>query len=254
MTAKRGWLGLNESMIESAWQQYLQTRSREDRNRLVEHYIPLVPYAVNRFVRRLPPHLRNTEDDLHQLGSIGLIDAVEKFDPSRGVKFEAYSMNRIIGQMRDGLRAQDWVPRSVRERHRAVMEATDELERLMGEAPTEAEVAVYMGIEPGDVSRARQEVDLANHASLDSQVASVDGLVMLGDLQPTVDPTDTNLEFEEMKEIVAHRLAGLPERLRVIVALTFFYDMTPTEIGRELGVTESRVCQLQHRAYVSLAA
>lgn len=220
----------------------------EVRLALIEQYVPLVNYVAGRMAHRLPPTLE--KDDLISTGYFGLIDAVDKFDHERGIKFEAYAIQRIQGAILDGLRASDWVPRSVRSKARSIEKAWQQLHTDLHREPTVGEVAVALGVDPGEVSTTLQDVDNARNASLVTDVSSVS---TLGDFQVdhTVDP-QLDLEMEEAVVLLAHRLAALPEREKVIATLYYYFEMTPTEIGNVLGVSESRVCQLHPGVISSL--
>ncbi|MGQ0465222.1 MAG: FliA/WhiG family RNA polymerase sigma factor [Sporichthyaceae bacterium] len=221
------------------WQQYRATGSPALRNRLVMQYAPLVKYVAGRVRSGLP----QTVDvaDLVSEGVFGLMDAIEKFDLERGLEFQTYAVPRIRGAMIDALRAQDWVPRSVRDKIRAIEKAHQVLQVRLDRMPTEDEVAAELGIK---VSELR---DLYAKVSFTS-VAATDDLVVV---DQSAAPGDA-LEDEAVRTVLLRHVRQLRERDQIIVALYYYEGFTLAEIGKVLGVTESRVSQLHTRAVLDL--
>nr|CAA9316801.1 MAG: RNA polymerase sigma factor [uncultured Nocardioidaceae bacterium] len=226
--------------VAGLWKQYGRSHDLELRNRLVLHYAPLVKYVVGRVRSGLP---KNVDDaDLVSDGVIGLMDAIDKFEPSRGLKFQTYAVPRIRGAIIDGLRASDWVPRSVRAKAREIERVQVTLESRLGHTPDDSEISHELQI---SVKELRQVLSKAAHTSL----ASIDELGGVEDIAPV---TGDLLEDQETQEALMYAIGDLPERDRIIVALYYFEGLTLSEIGQVLGVTESRVSQLHSRIAVAL--
>lgn len=227
--------------VSELWREYKATGSAELRNRLVVQYAPLVKYVAGRVRSGLPPTVET--GDLVSDGVFGLIDAIEKFDAERGLEFQTYAVPRIKGAMIDALRAQDWVPRSVRDKVRAIEKAHAALLDRLGRTPTEDEVAAELAITP----KALRE--LYNRVSYTS-IAAMDDLVVVDDAPAP----GAALEDEAARAALLRYVRKLGERDQVIVALYYYEGFTLAEIGQVLGVTESRVSQLHTRAMLSLRA
>ena len=226
--------------VAGLWKQYGRTHDLELRNRLVLHYAPLVKYVVGRVRSGLP---RNVDDaDLISEGVIGLMDAIDKFQPARGLKFQTYAVPRIRGAIIDGLRASDWVPRSVRAKTRHIERVQVRLETRLGHTPSDSEIAQEMQV---SVQELRQIHSRAAHTS----VGSIDEL---GGVEDIATVTSDLLEDQETRAALRHAIRDLPERDRIIVALYYFEGLTLSEVGQVLGVTESRVSQLHSRIAVAL--
>lgn len=228
--------------VEDLWETYKVTGDVDVRNRLVLQYAPLVKYVAGRVRSGLPDSV--DQGDLVSEGVIGLLDAIEKFEPDRGLQFQTYAVLRIRGAIIDGLRSADWVPRSVRTKIRVIGQAQVILEVRLGRSPSDAEIAEEMGISVRELRDIYTEVSYTN-------VTSVDELGGVGELAPsTLDP----IEDDDLREALMHVVEGLPERDRVIVALYYFEGLTLSEIGQVLQVTESRASQLHTRATLTLRA
>lgn len=226
--------------VAGLWKEYGRSHDLELRNRLVLHYAPLVKYVVGRVRSGLP---QNVDDaDLISEGVIGLMDAIDKFQPSRGLKFQTYAVPRIRGAIIDGLRASDWVPRSVRAKAREIERVQVMLESRLGHTPDDSEISQELQI---SVKELRQVYAKAAHTS----VASIDELGGVEDIAPV---TGDLLEDRETQEALMYAIGDLPERDRIVVALYYFEGLTLSEIGQVLGVTESRVSQLHSRIAVAL--
>ena len=241
---------------QTMWLEYRRTGDRKLRDRLVLTYAPLVKYVAGRLGSGLPAHV--DEGDLVSYGLLGLMGAIERYDPERDVKFETYAIARIKGQIIDELRAMDWVPRSVRSRAREIERAIGELEAKMGRAPTDEEISAKLGIEVSELEESLNEIARSSIAALDElwtvsgsgdQVALIDTIE--DDRAP--DP-QSNLSQTELKEAVADAIARLPEREKLVVTLYYYEELTLREIGEVLGVTESRVSQLHTKAILRLKA
>lgn len=241
------------SETDRLWADFKVSRSRELRDKLIIQYSPLVKYVAGRVGVGLP---RNVEQsDLVSFGVFGLIDAIEKFDPERGYKFETYAIARIKGAILDELRSIDWVPRSVRSKARTLERAIGKLEAEHHRAPTDDEVAAEMGVTQQQLQTTLSQISFVGVAALDEMLAGGERgeSVTLGD---TV--ADTNAgpmgvyEVEEMRQILAESINRMPEREKIVLTLYYYEGLTLAEIGRVLGVTESRVCQIHTKAVLQL--
>jgi RNA polymerase sigma factor FliA len=238
------------------WHDYRRTGDKALRDRLILAYAPLVKYVAGRLGSGLPAHV--DEGDLASYGLLGLIGAIERYDPDRDVKFETYAIARIRGAIIDELRAMDWVPRSVRSRAREIERAIAELEAKLGRAPSDEEIAGKVGITTDELEESLTEISRSSIAALDElwtisgagdQVALIDTIQD----EDAPDPQGT-LSQTEMKEAIADAIARLPEREKLVVTLYYYEELTLREIGEVLGVTESRVSQLHTKAILRLKA
>ena len=225
--------------IGEAWRSYKQCGDIEVRNQLVLHYAPVVKFAVGRLRSSVPPHIEDA--DLLSYGVFGLMDAIERFDPSLGVKFETYATSRIKGAVRDELRAIDWVPRSVRSKASAIEQAKTALQGELRRDPENAEIAAALGISERALDHARAQV-------MHSQLIALDQL-HVGDAGggPVYDPIEDG-ERRETRSIVAEALSRLAERERLVMTRYYFEGLTLAQIADDLEVTESRVCQIHTKA------
>ncbi|MGH3908655.1 MAG: FliA/WhiG family RNA polymerase sigma factor [Pseudonocardiaceae bacterium] len=239
-----------EAGIVALWRAYGHDRDATLRDRLVLHYAPLVKYVAGRVGTGLPAHVDVA--DLVQSGVFGLVDAIERFEQERGLKFETYAMQRIRGAILDELRAQDWVPRSVRTRAREVERALERLEGRLQRSASDAEVAEELGIALNDLRDVYAQLQLTSVVALDELVAV--GGTSLAETLPDdkVAEPGAVLDSAESRRLLAHAVPQLADRDRVVVTLYYFENLTLAEIGRVLGVTESRVCQLHTRAVLRL--
>ena len=239
------------------WEQYKREGSQSARERLIIHYSPLVKYVAGRVGVGLPPNVEQA--DLVSYGIFGLIDAIEKFDPARGFKFETYSINRIRGAIIDELRAIDWVPRSVRSKARDVERAYSTLENRLKRPPSDEEMADEMRISKDELSHIYSQLSSVSLVALD-ELMSVEGergdrLSLIETLEDRGAPSPTEiLENAEMRAILTGSVNRLPEREKIVITLYYYEGLTLSEIGQVLGVTESRICQMHTKAVLALRA
>jgi RNA polymerase sigma factor for flagellar operon FliA len=246
--------GDNGTGIEQLWADYKATDAREARDRLIVHYSPLVKYVAGRVSVGLPQNV--DQADLVSYGIFGLIDAIDKFDTGRNIKFETYAIARIKGAIIDELRSIDWVPRSVRAKARSVEKAYSKLEAAQGRTPTDAEVAAEMGISERDLQNTFNQISFIGLVALD-EVLSVGGergeSTTLGDtIADRGQSPVAAFEVEEMKQILASAINRLGEREKIVLTLYYYEGLTLAEIGEVLGVTESRVCQIHTKSIFQL--
>jgi RNA polymerase sigma factor FliA len=232
------------------WRDFKDTGSGAARERLILHYAPLVKYVAGRLGAGLPQSVEQA--DLVSNGMFGLMDALDKYDLAREVKFETYAIPRIRGAILDELRAMDWVPRSIRFKAREVEKATTQLEAKLGREPTDAEIAQQLGLELDELHEIITQISLVSVMALEEVVGSdeqgeqrslVDTLADAASLEPTA-----GLEGQEMRGLLSAAISSLTDREKIVVTLYYFEGLTLSEIGDILGVTESRVCQIHTKA------
>jgi RNA polymerase sigma factor for flagellar operon FliA len=239
------------------WRQYRKNKDQALRDRLILTYAPLVKYVAGRLGSGLPAHV--DEGDLVSYGLLGLIGAIERFDPDRDIKFETYAIARIKGSIIDELRAMDWVPRSVRARARDIERAIAELEGKLNRAPTDEEIAGKLGLTQDELDASLSEISRSSIAALDElwtvQGSTGDQVALIDTIEDTAGPApQTALDQSEMKEMIADAISRLPEREKLVITLYYYEELTLREIGEVLGVTESRVSQLHTKAILRLKA
>lgn len=233
------------------WEQFKSEGSAKAREQLILHYAPLVKFVAGRLAAGLPQTVEQA--DLVSYGIFGLMDALEKFDRSREIKFETYAVPRIKGAIIDELRAMDWVPRSIRSKARQVDKASTELEAKLGRAPTDEEVAERMGLELEELHDVVGQISFVSVMALEETVAGGDdrseGRSLLDTLSDAgLGGPSAGMEEHEMRGILSASINSLPEREKIVVTLYYFEGMTLAEIGDILGVTESRICQIHTKA------
>jgi RNA polymerase sigma factor FliA len=243
---------------QALWREYKQKKDQATRDRLILTYAPLVKYVAGRLGSGLPAHV--DENDLVSYGLLGLIGAIERFDPDRDIKFETYAIARIKGSIIDELRAMDWVPRSVRSRARDIERAIGELERKLMRAPTDEEIAEKLGVTTDELNDSLSEIGRSSIAALDelwtiSSGGGGDQVALIDTIEDTQGPEpQSELAQTELKEALGEAIARLPEREKLVVTLYYYEELTLREIGEVLGVTESRVSQLHTKAILRLKA
>ncbi|WP_182113568.1 MULTISPECIES: RNA polymerase sigma factor WhiG [unclassified Actinotalea] len=241
--------------ISSLWAVFKETGDRGARERLILHYAPLVTMVAARVGAGLPSMVEQA--DLVSYGMFGLIDAIEKFETDRAVKFETYASSRVRGAIIDELRAIDWIPRSVRTKARAVDRAFAELEGELRRPPTEQEVAARLEIGVVELRAVFTQLSTVNVAALDEMLGGGsdrgDSLSLLDTLEDPGAPDPVgNVEAQEMKIVLARAIERLGEREKLVLVLYYYEGMTLAEIGRILGVTESRISQMHTAAMLRL--
>lgn len=249
--------GTTVDPVAQDWQLFKAGGDRLVRERLILHYAPLVTAVAGRVGMRLPAMVEQA--DLVSYGMFGLIDAIEKYEPGRSVKFETYASARIRGAIIDELRAMDWIPRSVRTKARAVDRAYAELESALHRVPTESEVAARLQMDIRELRALFTQLSTVNVAALDELLGAGEDrgdrlslLDTLGD-DRTPDP-ENSFEAQETKFLLARAIDQLGEREKLVLVLYYYEGMTLAEIGRVLGVTESRISQMHTAAMLRLRA
>jgi RNA polymerase sigma factor for flagellar operon FliA len=244
----------DSAAIEQLWSDYKSTADQAARDRLIVHFSPLVKYVAGRVSVGLPQNIEQA--DLVSYGIFGLIDAIDKFDTSRGIKFETYAIARIKGAIIDELRSIDWVPRSVRAKARAVEKAYSKLESELHRTPTDPEVAKELGMTERELHNVFNQISFVGIVALD-EMLTVGGergeSTTLGDtIADRGDGPVAAFEVEEMKQILAEAINRMPEREKIVLTLYYYEGLTLGEIGEVLGVTESRVCQIHTKSILQL--
>ena len=240
--------------VNVLWAKYQRNADPTTREALILNYSPLVKYVASRVATGLPHNVEQA--DLVSYGMFGLIDAIDKFEPERGFKFETYAITRIRGAIVDELRSIDWVPRSVRAKVRSVEKAFAKLEARMGRAPTDEEVADELGWTESQFQTVLSQISVVGMAALD-EMLTVGGergeSMTLGDTLADrgSGPVGT-FEATEVRQLLSQAINGMPEREKVVLTLYYYESLTLNEIGRVLGVTESRVCQIHTKAMIQL--
>jgi len=241
--------------VDELWTRYKATGDLKLRDQLIIRYSPLVKFVAGRVAAGLPHTIEQA--DLVSYGVFGLIDAIEKYDAGRNIKFETYAITRIKGAIIDELRSIDWVPRSVRAKARAVEASYAKLEASLGRAPSDAEVAADLGIAEPELQAIFGQISYIGLVGLDEVVSGTRGerteSITLGEtLADRGDGPTGAFESEEMKQILAGAINRLGDREKIVLSLYYYENLTLAEIGQVLGVSESRVCQIHTKAVMQL--
>lgn len=230
--------------------------SPKEREELILEYAPMIRFVAGRIAMRLPSHV--SVEDLISSGVLGLIDAVDKYDPEKNVKFKTYAEFRIRGAILDELRAMDWVPRSVRKKSSDLEEVIGRLQNSLGRPAEDEEIAEEMGVTLPELHRLLDEVSGVNLLSLDdaeSPLGNLDSEQVMEALgrEGLEDPL-ARLGLLELRKTVAQTIEGLPEKEKLVVSLYYYDELTMREIGEVLGYTESRISQMHTKAILRLRA
>jgi RNA polymerase sigma factor for flagellar operon FliA len=244
------------TLVAELWADYKTNSTHETRERLILHYSPPVKFVAGRVAAGLPQNIE--QSDLVSYGIFGLIDAIDKFDPARGFKFETYAISRIKGAIIDELRSIDWVPRSVRAKARAVERAYSKLENELRRSPDDKEVAAELDMNEEELNHLLSQVSFTGLVALDELLGRQQGgegqsSATVGDTiaDRNYDPVEA-FEVGEMKHLLADAINRMPDRERLVLTLYYYEGLTLAEIGSILGVTESRVCQIHTKAILQL--
>ena len=233
------------------WQSYKSNGKPELRQELTLRYFGLVKYVVRKMIKNFPPAIE--EQDLYHIGTIGLIEAIDRFDLDYGIKFETYAIPRIKGSIIDELRKLDWIPRSLRNKTNQYKEKTVELEQKFGGSYTDEEVSNGLGIGEDDLNNWKRDMNSLNMLSLDRPIDETNGQ-NLYDMIEEDEKTDAinNLEEEEMREVLLESIQQLPEKTRLAITLYYYEKLTFKEIGNILNVSESRISQIHSETMTKL--
>ncbi|MCQ2594730.1 MAG: RNA polymerase sigma factor WhiG [Treponemataceae bacterium] len=246
----------DEKSEDELWIEYKKTRSPALRDAFIRQYMPLVKYVAGKVSTGMPGNIEF--DDLVGFGQFGLLDAINKFDPEKNVKFKTYAVTRIRGAIFDELRSIDWVPRSVRQKSREIEDAISRLESKLGRTATDAEIAGSMGISEEDFQQTVLKVSGTSILSLNDIWYSGDDSdhVSIGDCieSPASLNPDVIVEREEVRRVIIEAINELPEKEKYVLILYYYEDLTFKEIGQALDVSESRISQLHTKANLRLRA
>ena len=239
--------------IDQIWEQFHKTGDTCFRNLLMEHYRFLVKYSAERLRSKLPEKVEL--DDLISAGTFGLMDAIDAFDPTRGVKFETYCSPRIKGSILDELRSTDWVPRLVRARAHQLSKAVHSLETHLGRKPTEKETAKELDMNMEEFSRLQHDANAVSLVSLNTKYSESEGEKDIREIdiikdQKSEDPL-TEAQKRDLKNLLTK---GLTRAERLIIVLYYYEEMTMKEIGATLDLSESRVSQMHSSIIARLKA
>lgn len=245
---------LEEKTEEELWELYRKTQDPKIRDMFVKQYAPLVKYVAGKVAVGMPHNV--DFDDLVGFGVFGLIDAINKFDPNKHVKFKTYAVTRIRGAIFDELRSIDWVPRSVRQKSREIEETIHSLEASLGRSASDSEIASELGMDEDEFQKTMVKISGTSILSLNDvwytsdendRISIVDSIESPRSLNP-----DNIVEKEEIKRVIVQAINELPEKEKKVLVLYYYEDLTLKEIGKVLEVTESRISQLHTKAILRL--
>ncbi len=246
--------GPNEAPLDvsSGSRKYVIAGTSYTREEVIHRYLHLVKYVAGRISVNLPPNVEL--QDLINDGVLGLIDAIEKYDDGRGVKFETYAITRINGAIIDALRALDWVPRAIRQRARELERAYQALETQFGRMPSDDEVAEHLGISRKELDSLVQKIRGTSVLSLEEHLPNERGsdIPLLDTLRDLRVDVSSSVEAREVRNMLAHAVDDLSEQERTVIKLYYFEGQTLKEIKAVLGVSESRVSQIHAQAVIHL--
>ena len=239
-------IGNNQLKMEETmklWLEYQQSKKVETREKLIERYLSLVKLVAGRIAISLPQYV--DKDDLISNGFFGLLDAIEKYDPLRGIKFETYAVVRIRGSMVDAIRAQDWVPTSIRQKAKQYEQCVSQLENQLGRAATDGEVADALSITINELHTLLNQLNASTIVPLEEFVKTETSSAHL------VNPSE-HIELEEVKQALAKTIDKLPEKERLVVTLYYYEGLTLKEISLILKLSEARISQLHTKSIFRL--
>ncbi len=236
---------------DQIWQTYKATGNPELRQELTLQYLGLVKYVVRKMIKNYPPAIE--EKDLYHIGTLGLVEALERFNLEYGIKFETYAIPRIKGSIIDELRKLDWIPRSLRSKTNMYKEKTVELEQKFGGSFTDTEVSHGLGIDEDDLNSWKREMNGLNMLSLDKPVDDSNSQNLYDMIEVEEDSyAENNIEEEEMRKILLEAIKQLPEKTRLAITLYYYEKLTFKEIGKLLNVSESRISQIHSETMAKL--
>ncbi len=246
----------DEKTEDELWLEYKKTRSPQLRDKFIRQYMPLVKYVAGKLAVGMPGSVEF--DDLVGFGQFGLLDAIEKFDPGKNVKFKTYAVTRIRGAIFDELRQLDWVPRSVRQKSREIEDTIVDLESKLGRTATDAEIAEKMGVSEAEYQQTVMKVSGTSVLSLNDvwYSGNDNDHMSIGDSieSPSSLNPDVIVEREEIRKVIVEAINELPEKEKMVIVLYYHEDLTFKEIGEVLEVSESRISQLHTKANLHLRA
>ncbi len=247
---------VEEKTEEELWNEYKKTRSPDLRDKIIRQYMPLVKYVAGKVSVGMPASVEF--DDLVGFGQFGLLDAIEKYDPDKNVKFKTYAVTRIRGAIFDELRQLDWVPRSVRQKSREIEDTIGDLEARLGRTASDAEIAGKLGVSEEEYQQTVMKLSGTSVLSLNDvwYSGNDNDHMSIGDSieSPSSLNPDVIVEREEIRKIIIQAINELPEKEKMVIVLYYHEDLTFKEIGQVLEVSESRISQLHTKANLRLRA
>lgn len=243
-----------EPLSESIW---LNRHEPKTRALITEHYIKLVDINAAKAKSRMPNFIEI--DELKSMGAFGLLDAIDRFEVERGLKFETFASQRIYGSIIDGLRSQDWVPRGVRNKQKIISKANYKLEDKLLRSPSIAELAVEAGMSEDDISWIQFTAEQGNVLKLDTgnEESDSDSVSYIDTIHANESFTDTFEEYGDLAKIIVETINSLPEKQKVVLTLYYYQGFSLVDISKLFNITQSRVSQLYSmgikRIYSSLA-
>lgn len=247
---------VEEKTEDELWNEYKKTRSPDLRDKIIRQYMPLVKYVAGKVSVGMPSSVEF--DDLVGFGQFGLLDAIEKYDPDKNVKFKTYAVTRIRGAIFDELRQLDWVPRSVRQKSREIEDTIGDLEARLGRAASDAEIAGKLGVSEEEYQQTVMKLSGTSVLSLNDvwYSGNDNDHMSIGDSieSPSSLNPDVIVEREEIRKIIIQAINELPEKEKMVIVLYYHEDLTFKEIGQVLEVSESRISQLHTKANLRLRA
>ena len=241
--------GINKD-VDKLWETYAKNRDQAAKEKLIVHYSPMIKYVVG----RMNIYVGNALDfdDLISYGVFGLIDAIDKFDYHKGVKFETYASLRIRGAVLDGLRQLDWVPRTARQKNRQLEEVYAQLESELGREPTSEDLAAKLGLTPDEVDEEIKKSALLSLISFDDYLETNHESAKKELSGDAADLPESIYDQKELREILAAAIENLTEKERMVVTLYYFEELTLKEISQIMSVSESRVSQIHSKAMLKM--
>jgi RNA polymerase sigma factor for flagellar operon FliA len=239
---------------EELWKTYKKTKDPKIREHFVNQYAPLVKYVAGKIAIGMPQNV--DFDDLVGYGVFGLLDAIDKFDPNKDIKFKTYAVTRIRGAIYDELRSIDWVPRSIRQKAKELERVIGKLENRLGRSATDEEISTELGISVKDLHTLILKISGASILSLSDVWFVGDESDRVSVMETIESPKSLNpdviVEREEIKNIIVKAISELPDKEKKVLILYYYEDLTLKEIGEVLQVTESRISQLHTKAIMRL--
>ncbi len=237
---------MNDAARKKLWEDYARVKTPDLREKLILEYAPLVKVVAGRLSMYLGYNVEY--EDLVSYGVFGLIDAIDKFDMGKEVKFETYASLRIRGAILDQIRKMDWIPRTIRQRQKQIDTAMKELEQRNGKPPTDAEIAKYMGISEDEFTDWQNQVKADNIISLNEYVEQGNDISSEKRVSSGFDTPEGVIEKNELKKVLEESLEILTDKEKKVILLYYYEELTLKEISRVLEVSESRISQLHTKA------
>ena len=235
---------------DKVWASYTMSRSPALKEKLILEYAPLVKFVAGRLVMHIGQHVEY--DDLISYGIFGLIDAIDKFDPDKGVKFETYASLRIRGSIIDSIRKMDWVPRTLRQRNKQYEQTYLQLEETLGREPTEAELAEKLSLSVEETRDLMRKSSVLSLISLDDYLDQNYETSFNGSMAAQVETPESHMDKQVLQTMLADAIDKLSDKEKKVVSLYYFEDLTLKEISCIMGVSESRISQIHSKAIMRL--